>query len=117
MSLTIKKPGAAQGSTDTELWYVPVVSGTGYNSDFVAFTTTTQFAGIGAAMVAGKLYAFQATADCWIAQGANPSATKGIGSFFVQKGIIWMLDGAQGAKLAILQDAAGGNASLVEVTG
>lgn len=105
--------------TDSSVWYVPVVSGTGFNSDFVAFTTATPFTGIGAAMANGKLYAFQATADCWIRQSANATtnaAAKAAGSFFVQKGIVVLLQGAQGLQLSVLQDASGGNASLVEVT-
>jgi hypothetical protein len=120
MSLTIKRP-SLQGATDTEVWVAPcgaggVAGATGYNSDFVAYTTTTLFPGIGSTMAAGQLFMFQATTDCWIAQGTGAVvATKGAGSFFVQKGIQILIDGAQGAKLAVLQDAAGGNASLVQV--
>jgi hypothetical protein len=115
MSLVVKKSGL-QGATDTDVWFAPVVSGAGFNSDFVAFTTTTQFAGVGATMAAGQLFCFTATVDCWIAQGANPTATKGAGSMFVQKGVQVVIDGSQGAKLAVLQDVGGGNASLVQIT-
>lgn len=115
MSLTIKKAGAAQGATDSEVWFVPAGSGTAFTSDVVAFTTTTVFTGIGAAMTAGKLYVFTSTADCWISQGSAPTATKGAGSMFVQKGIQVLIDGAQGAKIAVLQDSAGGNANLVQI--
>ena len=119
--LTIKKPGL-QGITDCEVWVVPCGAGsvagtTGYNSDVVAFTTSTLFAGIGSTMTTGQIFMFQATADCWIAQGTGAvTASKGVGSFFVQKGIQIFIDGAQGSKLAVLQDTAGGNASLVQVT-
>ena len=114
MALTIKKAGL-QGATDTDVWYVPLGNGTQFTSDFIAFTTTTQFAGIGAAMTKGQLFVFTSTADCWISQGSNPTATKGAGSMFVQKGIQVLIDGANGAKLAILQDSAGGNANLVQI--
>lgn len=116
MSLTIKKPGL-QGTTDSEVWYVPVVSGSGYNSDFVAFTVDTAFTGIGAAMVAGKLYMLTLTAPGWICQSnAGTAATKGVGSVYLGANIQLLIDGAQGSKLHVLQDSAGGNASLVEVT-
>lgn len=119
--LTLKKPGL-QGVLDFTAWYVPcgaggVAGATGYSSDFTAFTTSTLFTGIGAAMVAGQLFMFTSTADCWIAQGTGAVvATKGAGSMFVQKGVPTLIDGSQGAKLAVLQDSTGGNASLVLVT-
>lgn len=126
MGLYLKKPtiggtnNIAGGPTDVSPWYVPVTTGgTGFNGDFVAFAAATPFAGVGAAMTAGHLYVFTATADCWIRQSANGTtnaAVKGPSSMFVQKGIQVLLDGSQGAQLSILQDAAGGNASLVEVT-
>jgi hypothetical protein len=125
MGLFLKKPALAGtnniagGPTDVSPWYVPVVSGTGYNGDFVAFTTATPFTGLGVAMAVGHLYVFTATADCWIRQSTNATvnaATKGAASMFVQKGIQILIDGAQGSQLSVLQDATGGNASLIEVT-
>ena len=116
MSLLLQKPNK-QGAIDTSVWYVPVVSGAGYNSDFVAFTTSTAFTGIGAAMVPGKFYIFTATAACWICQSAaGTAAAKAAGSFYVPFGIHFLIDGAQGGKLTVLQDSTGGNASLVEAT-
>jgi hypothetical protein len=112
---TIKKPGL-QGAIETQVWFAPAGTGTQFSSDFVAFTTTVQFTGVGAAMANGQLFVFQATADCWICQGSNPTATKGAGSMFVQKGVQVLIDGNQGAKLAVLQDSTGGNASLVAIT-
>jgi hypothetical protein len=114
MSLIIKKTGL-QGLTDTDVWYVGRGTGTAYSSDFLSFTTTAQFTGIGATMAAGQLFVFAATVDCWISQGSNPTATKGVGSRFVKAGLEVIVDGAQGAKLAVLQDAAGGNASLTQI--
>lgn len=112
--LTIKKAGL-QGATDCEVWYVGLGTGTAYTSDFLSFTTTAQFAGIGSTMIAGQLFVFAATVDCWISQGSNPTSTKAIGSRFVKAGIEILIDGAQGAKLAVLQDSAGGNASLCRI--
>ena len=115
--LTLKKPGL-QGAVDFTMWYVPVVSGAGYNSDFVAFTTSTAFTGIGAAMTSGTFYALTMTAAGWICQSnAGTAATKGTGSIFLPANITLLIDGAQGSKLTVLQDSAGGNASLVQVTG
>jgi len=109
-----------RGPTDVSPWYVPITTGgTGYNGDFVAFTTATPFTGVGAAMASGHLYVFCSTSDCWIRQSANATtnaAGKAATSMFVQKGIQVLLDGAQGAQLSVIQDTAGGNASLVEVT-
>jgi hypothetical protein len=123
MTLTLKKPVPAGtntsngGWTDSEIWCVPVVSGLGYNSDFVAYSGDTAFTGIGSAMVAGKLYMYQATTDTWICQSnAGTAAAKAVGSMFVQKGIQILIDGSQGSKLHVLQDVTTGNASLVEVT-
>ena len=119
--LTLKRPGL-QGALDFTAWYVPcgvnsVAGATGYNSDFVAFTTTTLFPGIGSTMAAGQLFMFTSTADCWIAQGTGAVvATKGAGSMFIQKGVPTLIDGDQGPKMAVLQDVGGGNASLVQVT-
>ena len=116
MSLMIKKPGL-QGASDTQVWYVPVVSGTGYDSDFVAFTVDTAFSGFGNALTVGTLYMLTLTAAGWICQSnAGTAATKGVGSLYLPANVQILIDGAQGSKLHILQDAAGGNASLVKVT-
>jgi len=66
----------------------------------------------GASMLAGSYYAFVSTTDCWIQQGATPTATAGAGSMFVPAKTVWFLDGAAGADLAVIQDTAGGKASL-----
>lgn len=108
-----------QTPTDTSVWYVPAVLGAGYNSDFLAFTTAAPFTGIGAAMVVGKLYVIVATTDCWLRQSANATtnpATKGVGSIFLKAGNERLIQGAMGTQLSVLQDTAGGNASLYEVT-
>jgi hypothetical protein len=81
--------------------------------DFTAVSgSSAQFS---TTMKAGQIFAFTASTDCWICQGANPTAAKSAGSMFVAKGSRQLIDGGEGAKLAVLQDSAGGNASLVEV--
>lgn len=88
------------------------VAGSG---DFEAVgAVSAQFSTLG--MLTGHWYVYTASTDSWIQQGANPTAAKSAGSMFVAKGQPVLLDGAQGPKLAVLQDTAGGNASLVEVT-
>jgi hypothetical protein len=111
--LTIKRPGL-QGAVDISTVVVPIAGSA--LSDFVAVGAVSAQFPLGT-MSAGHLFVFSSSTDCWIAQGANPTAAKAAGSMFVQKGALVYIDGAQGARLAVLQDAAGGNASLVEITG
>ena len=84
-------------------------------------TTTAVHATVGAAstsfgaMVAGRLYAFTSTTTCWITQGqgsSTPTATKGDLSTIVGAGQTVYLDGTVGAKVAVIQDTAGGSATL-----
>lgn len=114
MLLINKGAATAQNQIDLQGWVVPIAGA----SDFVAVgAASAAFSGIGAAMTAGKLYIFTATTDCWLKQGpATPVASKGAGSMFVQKGIQVLIDGAQGPVLAMIQDVAGGNANLQQVT-
>lgn len=117
--LTINKSqagakGAAQnGPQDVEIGFVPIASA----SDFLAFTTAAQFTGIAATMAAGQMWWFISTAACWILQGANPTATKAVGSLYVPANFYILIDGAQGAKLSVLQDSAGGNAVMQRLDG
>ncbi|MBA3841184.1 MAG: hypothetical protein H0X39_00935 [Actinobacteria bacterium] len=116
MSITLKRPGLV-GATDFNSWYAAAGSGTAYTSDFLAFTaTSSQFAGIGAALVGGGVFVFIATQDVWLSQGSNPTAAKAIGSRFVKAGSEIVVDGSQGAKLAVLADAIAGNACLFAVS-
>jgi hypothetical protein len=97
-----------------DLQFVPV-AGTTTNCSYVAVTgASTVFPTL--EMTAGTWYAYSANTDSWIQQGASPAAAKSAGSMFVAKGQIVLLDGAQGAQLATLQDSASGAASLVQVT-
>ena len=63
-------------------------------------------------MAAGEVWLFVSSTNCYIAQGAAPEATAGDGSMFVPAGVIIPIDGALGAKLSVIQAAAGGTASL-----
>ncbi len=116
MGLTVKRPGLTQGATDFNSWYAAAGNGTLYTGDFLAFTTaSSQFAGNGAAL-AGNVWVFVATQDVWLSQGANPTAAKAAGSRFVKAGYEVVIDGAQGAKLAVLGDSVSGNACLFAVS-
>lgn len=68
-------------------------------------------------MVAGKTYMFVCDQDCYITQAAAaPAAAKADGSWFVAKGVNWMLAGKSGVKLSVLGSAAGGSAFVGECT-
>ena len=66
-------------------------------------------------LVAGKLYRLTTSGACWIKQGANPTASAAAGSAFMPANTTTMIDGALGAKIAVIQDATStGNVSLCE---
>jgi hypothetical protein len=64
-------------------------------------------------MVEGSRYILTSTTAAWVAIGANPTAAKADGSFYLPANtpLVIMCRGAA-VKVAILQDAAVGNASL-----
>ena len=66
-------------------------------------------------VVGQNRYQYVANVASWIAQGSNPTATAGAGSTYVPAGVIVLLDGHLGAKLAVIQDGSGGKASLTPV--
>jgi hypothetical protein len=76
-----------------------------------AYTVSIAFG----AMVKGEFWRFVATTDCWIAQGATPTATIGNGSTFVPVGKEVTLAGSNGAQVAVLQNTTGGNACLCKL--
>lgn len=82
-------------------------------TQFVAFTTTTQSANLNAGT---NMVTLTATVNCWIAFGANPSATKGAGSFYMPSTVAlqFSVDHNTTQKIAVLQDSAGGSLSIVE---
>lgn len=63
-------------------------------------------------MAVGQRFVFVANTACWIAQGAAPVASAAAGSMFVPANTQVMIDGANGARLAVIQDAVAGKASL-----
>lgn len=81
--------------------------------DFLAFTTAATFPTL--VMAASQYFLFISTAACWIQQGAAPVATKAAGSMYVPANFEVLLDGRNGAKLSVLQDSTGGNATLLRV--
>ena len=106
--------GTAQyGAQDVEIGFVPIAGA----ADFLAFATAAQFAGVASAMVPGQMWWFISSAPCWILQGANPTAVKAASSLYVPANTYLLIDGAQGAKLSVLQDATGGNACMQRLDG
>jgi hypothetical protein len=66
--------------------------------------------------IAGQnLYQYCSNVASWIAQGAAPTATAGPGSMYVPANTPVLVDGAQGAKLAVIEDSSAGKASLARV--
>ena len=63
-------------------------------------------------MTADEVWMFISTTNCWIAQGANPTAAAADGNMFVPANVFVMISGRAGAKLAVIQASAGGTASL-----
>lgn len=59
-----------------------------------------------------ELWQFQSNIACWISQGATPTATAGAGSMYVGPNQPVLLDGHNGAVVAVIQDAAGGKCTL-----
>lgn len=84
-------------------------------------TSTSDSQAVGAAsaqlsptMAAGEVYVFISTTNCYVLQGANPTATAGDGSMFWPANVPLYIDGGLGAKLAVIQASAGGTASLTK---
>lgn len=63
-------------------------------------------------MAAGEFYVFASSTNCYIAQGATPTATAGDGSMFVPAGVQVLIDGGLGAALSVIRATADGSASL-----
>ncbi len=65
-----------------------------------------------AEMGLGQWWMFSSTTACFIAQGANPTASAADGSVAVAAGQVVMLLGTHGAKLSVVRQSADGVASL-----
>jgi hypothetical protein len=63
-------------------------------------------------MAAAQFYLFISSTNCYILQGAAPTATAADGSMFVPAGVLLTLDGTAGAKLSVIRSTADGIASL-----
>lgn len=59
-----------------------------------------------------RYYVFLSNTACWIRQGSAPVAVAADGSMFVPAALPIVLSGNDGVALAVIQDAAGGKASL-----
>lgn len=83
------------------------------HADFLAVGAgSLQFA---ISMNSGEFYMFASSTACLIRQGSNPTASAAAGSTFVPAGTIVYIDGGVGAKLAVIQSSAGGNATLTRL--
>lgn len=82
-------------------------------SDVTAVAATAATSGL--TMVAGRTYLFVSNTDCYIKQGATPTATAADGSMFVPSRVPIELSGDNGAALSIIRDTADGKASLTVV--
>lgn len=73
-----------------------------------------------AAMAANTYWMFVSTTNCWIKQGSHAAlttsgASAGAGSMFVPALAQIIIKGDLGADLSVIQDAAGGKASLTRM--
>lgn len=75
------------------------------DSKYLGVTTASQ--DIITTMEPGERYVFTSTVDCYIEQGAAPTAAASDGSFLVPAGMPVVIDGAEGAELAVLGLVAG----------
>lgn len=67
-------------------------------------------------MASGEFYLLVSSTLCWVKQGTAPvAASAADGSTLVPANFPFLIDGALGAKLSILQHTAGGSASLTRV--
>lgn len=81
------------------------VAVTAASATFALAMDTTQPTG-------ARLYRYVANVGTWIAQGSAPLAAAA-GSIYVAAGVEVVLDGADGAALAVIDDGAAGKATLV----
>ncbi len=88
----------------------------------IPVTSSSDLTAIGAAaatfalsMEPGLCYLFVANTDCFVLQGANPTATAADGSMFVPSRSAVVLSGDNGAKLSVIRDTADGKASLTPI--
>ncbi len=68
------------------------------------------------ALETGKEYVFTSTTNCWIAQGATPTASAAAGSMFVPAGIPVILNGGRGVGVSVIRNTADGSCTLTPIT-
>lgn len=85
-------------------------------------TTTSDSQAVGAVattmaptMGVADRWLFVSSTNCWIAQGAAPTAAAADGSMFVPANVFVTISGKGGAKLSVIQASAAGTASLTRV--
>jgi hypothetical protein len=69
----------------------------------------------GSAMAIGEVWMFTSNTACWIKQGTGVTASAANGSMYTPANVDRNIDGAGGPDLAVIQDAAGGKASLTRM--
>lgn len=83
-------------------------------SDVVAYTTTSvQSAAFGAQTHEIRVVC---TSNAWINIGQNPTATAGDNSVYMPAGVVEYYHVTPGQKVAVIQDTAGGNLCVAEMT-
>src|SRR5206468_4024275 len=87
-------------------------------------TSASDFLTVGAAsatfpaltsMTKDQYFLLTSTTAAWAKQGAAPVASAAAGSMYIAPNTPIIICGADGAKLALIQDAAGGKASLTPI--
>lgn len=73
---------------------------------------TSSAASMSPVMATNQIWMFTCSTNCWISQGAAPTAAAADGSMFVPAGAIIMIDGGLGVALSVIRDTADGKASL-----
>lgn len=85
-------------------------------STALAVTVSGVSADFSATMVAKEYWLFVSSTNCWITQGATPTAVAGAaGNMYVPANTPIVIDGRCGASLAVIQATAGGSASLTRL--
>jgi hypothetical protein len=64
------------------------------------------------AMAVNEIWRLTATTNLWWSQGATPTATAGAGSAYLAAGQVVLVNGNNGAQVAVIEDTAAGKASL-----
>lgn len=69
----------------------------------------------GTGLAVTELAVFTCDVDCYIAQGAAPTAAPADGSMFVPAGMPILIDGLQGAKVAVVAKSTTGVCTLAKL--